>query len=208
MLWLYASLDPPATSSTPVYRIHDHRQTQADKEHVRKTSYGPHFVTPGGVSNTNIVRNVPRLPNSLAITEEGNLSGSIRTSHNTHTHIGNTRQPDQQLKGSSCSSTILSHHSRDVILSHNSRNATCLTPISSYKSRDTFRAITQGTSNKPIFKVSPKHCRSCTSKENKASTSALSPDAAPEPPSETRFQTAWQGTRAAKHQAPRSTLTL
>jgi len=175
---------------------------------VRETSYEPHFVMPDGVPNTNIVRNVPRLLNSSAITEEGNLPGPIRTSHNTHTHTGNTRQPDQHLKGSSCSSTILSHHSRDVILSHNSMNATCLTPIPSHKSRDTFRAITQGTSNKPIFKVSPKHYRSRTSKANKASTSTLSPGAAPEPPSETRFQTAWRGTRAARRQASQSTLTL
>jgi len=27
-------------------------------------------------------------------TEEGNLSGPIRTSHNQHTHTGNTRQPE------------------------------------------------------------------------------------------------------------------
>jgi len=30
----------------------------------------------------------------------------------------------------------------------------------------------------------------------------LSPDAAPEPPSETRFQTAWRETRDARRQAP------
>ncbi|QCE01103.1 hypothetical protein DEO72_LG7g2395 [Vigna unguiculata] len=50
-------------------------------------------------------------------TKEGNLSGPIRTSHNSHTHTGNTRQPEPQLKSSSCSSIILSHNSRDVILS-------------------------------------------------------------------------------------------
>jgi len=27
-------------------------------------------------------------------TEEGNLSGPIRTGHNQHTHTGNTRQPE------------------------------------------------------------------------------------------------------------------
>jgi len=31
LLRLYASPDPPATSSTHVYRVHDHRQTQVDK---------------------------------------------------------------------------------------------------------------------------------------------------------------------------------
>jgi len=30
-----------------------------------KPCYRPHFVTPGGVPNTNIIRNVPRLPNLL-----------------------------------------------------------------------------------------------------------------------------------------------
>ncbi|QCD83311.1 hypothetical protein DEO72_LG2g3655 [Vigna unguiculata] len=84
-------------------------------EHVQETNYGPHSVTPGVVPNTNIVRNVPRLLNSSAITEEGNLSRPIRTSHNTHTHTSNTCQPEPQLKGSSCSSTIPSHNSRDTI---------------------------------------------------------------------------------------------
>jgi len=36
-------------------------------EHVRKTSYRPYSVMPGGVPNTNKVHNVPRLPNSSAI---------------------------------------------------------------------------------------------------------------------------------------------
>jgi len=56
------------------------------------------------------------------ITEEGNLSGPICTGHNQHTHTGNSRQPEPQLKSSSFSSAISSHNSRDVILSHNSRN--------------------------------------------------------------------------------------
>ncbi|QCE15049.1 hypothetical protein DEO72_LG11g2057 [Vigna unguiculata] len=44
-------------------------------EHVRETCYGPHSVTP-----------------------EGNLLGPIRTSHNSHTHTGNTHQFEPQLK--------------------------------------------------------------------------------------------------------------
>jgi len=36
----------------------------------------------------------------------------------------------------------------------------------------------------------------------------LSFGAAPEPPGETRFQTAWRGTRPTRHQAPRNPLTL
>ncbi|QCD79484.1 hypothetical protein DEO72_LG1g3126 [Vigna unguiculata] len=72
----------------------------------------------------------------------GQSSGPIRMSHNSHTHIGNTRQSKPQLKDSSCSSAIPSHNSRDVIPSHNSKNVTCLTLILSHNSRDTFRATT------------------------------------------------------------------
>ena len=66
-------------------------------------------------------------------TEEGNL-----THHSVYTQTSNTCQPKPQLKSSSCSSAITSHNSRDFILSHNSRNVTCLTPIPSHNSRDTF----------------------------------------------------------------------
>ncbi|QCE03741.1 hypothetical protein DEO72_LG8g1766 [Vigna unguiculata] len=93
-------------------------------------------------------------------TEEGNLSGPIRTGHNQHTHTGHTRQPEPQLKGFSCSSAIPSHNSRDVIPSHNSRNTTCLTPIPSHNSRDTFRATTQGTPATPPLKHHQKPRRS------------------------------------------------
>jgi len=93
-------------------------------------------------------------------TEEGNPFGPIRTGHNQHTHTDNTRQLEPQLKGSSCSSAIPSHNSRDVILSHNSRNTTCLTPILSHNSRDTFRATTQGTLAIPPLKHYQKPCRS------------------------------------------------
>jgi len=72
-------------------------------------------------------------------------AGPIRTHHYVHTHNGNTRQLEPQLKSSSCSSVIPSHNSRNVIMSHNSRNTTCLTPILSHNSRDTFQATTQGT---------------------------------------------------------------
>ncbi|QCE03995.1 hypothetical protein DEO72_LG8g2027 [Vigna unguiculata] len=172
-------------------------------------------------------------------------------SHNSHTHTGNTRQLEPQLKSSSCSSAIPSHNSRDAILNHNSRNVTCLTPIPSHNSKDTFRATTQGTfqqadlsgktcfqtawrgtraarreaphstltlqtspggttltASKLTFQVSPKHCRSLTSKVNNASTIVLSPGAAPELLGKTCFQTAWRGTRAARREAPHSTLTL
>ncbi|QCE09780.1 hypothetical protein DEO72_LG10g1003 [Vigna unguiculata] len=90
---------------------------------------------------------------------QGNLSGPIRTGHNQHTHTGHTRQPEPQLKGSSCSSAIPSHNSRDAIPSHNSRNTTCLTPIPSHNSRDTFRATTQGTPATSPLKHYQKPCR-------------------------------------------------
>ena len=107
-------------------------------EHMLETCYRPHSVTPSGVPNTNIVRNVPRLPNSSTDFKEDNLSRPIHTSHNSHTHTGNTRQSEPQLKECFCSSAILSHNSRDVILSHNLRNAMCLSLIPSHNSRDTF----------------------------------------------------------------------
>jgi len=91
-------------------------------------------------------------------TEEGNLFRPICTSHNSHTHTDNTRQPEPQLKSSSCLSAILSNNSRDAIPIHNSRNATYLTPIPSHNSRNT---------SKSTFKISSKSCRPCTSKVSK-----------------------------------------
>jgi len=100
---------------------------------------------PCGVPNTNNIRTSQDYQTRQLITEEGNLTGPIRTRHCMHTHTDNTRQLKPQLKSSSCSSAIPSHNSRDAILSHNPRNATCLTPILSLNSRDTFWATTQGT---------------------------------------------------------------
>ena len=77
--------------------------------------------------------------------DEGNLSGPICTSHNSHTHTRNTHQSEPQLKDFLCSSAIPSHNSRDVILSHNSRdvipshnsrNAMCLPSVPNHNSRD------------------------------------------------------------------------
>jgi len=106
-------------------------------------------------------------------TEEGNLIGPIRTRHNAHTHTGNTRQPEPQLKSSSCSSAIPSHNSRHAILSHNSR--------------------------KPTFEISSKSCRPRTSKQAKTPfASAISPGAAHELPDATHFEIALRGTRVAR----------
>ncbi|QCE04046.1 hypothetical protein DEO72_LG8g2079 [Vigna unguiculata] len=137
-LRLYAPLDPPATSSAHVYRVYDHRQTQADRSTCEKPCYGSHTVMPCGVPNTNNIRTSQDYQTRQLITEEGNLTGPIRTRRCMHTHTDNTRQLKPQLKSSSCSSAILSHNSRDAILSHNPRNATCLTTILSLNSRDTF----------------------------------------------------------------------
>jgi len=126
-------------------------------EHVPETCYGSHSVTLGEVPNTNIVRNAPRLPTRQPNTEEDNLSGPIRTSHNLHTHTDNTRQPEPQLKSSLCSSAIPSYNSKDVIPTHNSRNATCLPNIPSHNSRDTIPSHnSRNATTKFILKVSPK----------------------------------------------------
>ena len=100
---------------------------------------------------------VPRLPKSLVNTKVGNLLGSIRMSHNSHTRTGNTRQSEPQLKECLCPSVILSHNSRDVIPSHNSRNSTCLPYISSHNSRDTNPGHnSRNATTKFILKVSLK----------------------------------------------------
>ncbi|QCD92901.1 hypothetical protein DEO72_LG5g970 [Vigna unguiculata] len=117
-------------------------------------------TTPGDDGHNHVIRVLHLLVSTsrcLAVTPTGHNQESTcgklcyesnttrRTSHNSHTHTGNTRQPEPQLKSSSCSSTIPSNNSRDAIPSHNSRNITCLIPIPSHNSRDTFRATTQGT---------------------------------------------------------------
>jgi len=57
--------------------------------------------------------------------EESNLSGPIRTGHNQHTHIGNTRHPEL--------------NSRNAILS-STRGMYVFNPYPELNSRDTFRA--------------------------------------------------------------------
>jgi len=113
------------------------------------------------------------------------------------THTGNTRQPEPQLKSSSCSSAILSHNSRGVISNHNSRNTTCLTPIPSHNSRDMFWATTQGTlASRPLRYPRSLVDHAHPSKQKPKSATAISPDAA------------HGGARAAMRQAPWNPLTL
>jgi len=109
---------------------------------------------PGRVPNTNNIRMSQDYQTRKLITKEGNLTGPICSRCYVHTHTSNARQPEPQLKSFSCSFAILSHNLRDAIpshnlrdaiLSHNLRNTTCLTPIPSHNSKDTFRATTQGT---------------------------------------------------------------
>ncbi|QCE11755.1 hypothetical protein DEO72_LG10g2992 [Vigna unguiculata] len=88
-------------------------------------------------------------------TEEGNLSGPIRTAHNQHTHTGNTRQPESQLKSSSCSPAIPSHNSRDDILSHNSRNTTCFNPYPEPQLKGYVLSHNSRNTNNPTFEASP-----------------------------------------------------
>ncbi|QCD82672.1 hypothetical protein DEO72_LG2g3012 [Vigna unguiculata] len=153
----------PATLANPshnsrVSRVHPPSRATTQEMLFRATTQGiPHYQT--------------RQPT----TEKGNLSGPIRTGHNQHTHTGNTRQPEPQLKGFSCSSAIPSHNSRDAIPSHNSRNTTCLTPIPSHNSRDTFRATTQGTPATSPLKHYQKPCRTPCEVQQLGLTAAKSP---------------------------------
>ncbi|QCE03630.1 hypothetical protein DEO72_LG8g1655 [Vigna unguiculata] len=113
-------------------------------------------------------------------TEEGNLSGPIRTGHNQHTHTGNTLPPEPQLKGSSRSSAIPSHNSRDAILSHNSRNTTCLTPIPSHNSRDAI--LSHNSRNTTCLTPIPSHNSRDTSINRLAGDTCRQALPAPRPP--------------------------
>jgi len=121
-------------------------------------------------------------------TEEGDLNWPIRTRHNVHTHTGNTRQLEPQLKSSSCSSDIPRHNWRDVIPSHNSKNVTCLTPIPSHKSRN----ISKSTLETSLKLVDHAH-----SKQTKHP--CFINIAWRYTPGAIGLQTAWQGTRTARH---------
>jgi len=104
-----------------------------------------------------VVCNIPRLPNLQTTVEEGNLSKPIHTSHNSHTHTDHTRQSEPQLKECLCSSAILSH---------NSRNATCLPSIPSHNSRDTVPSHnSRNTPASRSLRYYTKPCRPRTSKE-------------------------------------------
>ncbi|QCD79354.1 hypothetical protein DEO72_LG1g2993 [Vigna unguiculata] len=98
--------------------------------------------------STNIVRNVPGPPKSLATIEEGNPSGPIRTGHNQHTHTGTLanlrhnsrflvfiRYPEPQLKGT--------HSGPQAIECH------MLNRYPEPQLKDTFRAKTLRTSTSP-----------------------------------------------------------
>jgi len=138
---------------------------------VRETCYEPHSIMLGGVPNTNIVRNVPRLPKSSAKYWGGQsiwthpYEPQFAQSHWQHSPTWATtqeflvfiRHPKPQLKR--C-------HSEPQLKEHFS---------------------------KPTFKVSPKPCRSRTSKQTVTLPFVLSLGAASELPGETQFQSAWRG---------------
>ena len=111
-----------------------------------------------------LVRNVPRLPNSLATYQGGQscwthpYEPQLTYSHRQHLPIQATTQ------GFLMSSAIPSHNSRYVIQSHNSRNATCFPLSRATIQRILFRATTQGTLQQVDFKVSAKPCRPHISK--------------------------------------------
>jgi len=93
---------------------------------------------------------------SLQFIFKHKIFGPIRTGHNQHTHTGNTRQPEPQLKGSSCSSAIPSNNSRDAILSHNSRNTTCFNPYLEPQLKGYVPSHNSRNTNNPTFEASPK----------------------------------------------------
>jgi len=118
-------------------------------EHVQETYCGPYSVTPGRVPNTNIVRNVPKLPNSLAKYWGGqsiwthSYEPQIAYSHRQHSPIWATTQgflvfichPEPQLKRCYSELQPKEYHVfnpypepqlKGYVLSHNSRN----TPVS------------------------------------------------------------------------------
>ncbi|QCD99854.1 hypothetical protein DEO72_LG7g1140 [Vigna unguiculata] len=93
-------------------------------------------------------------------------------------------------------------------LSHNSRNDTCLTPISSNNSRDMFCATTQGTpASRPSGYQQSLVDHTHPKQANTRLASTLSPGAVLELPDKTCFKTAWRGTRTVRRQAPLMPLT-
>ncbi|QCD83534.1 hypothetical protein DEO72_LG2g3880 [Vigna unguiculata] len=105
-------------------------------EHVRETCYGPHSVTPGGVPNTNIVLNVPRLPNSLASYRGGQsfwihpYEPKLAYSYRQYSPIRATtqgflvflRHPKPQLKECHVFNPYLESQLKGYVPSYNSRN--------------------------------------------------------------------------------------
>ena len=79
-----------------------------------------------------------------------------------------------------------------------------LTPIMSPNSRDTFRAITQGTPTIPPLKHHQKPCRSQLQNQQPKVAAAKSLGGEHIPPGAVSSHTAWQGTRIAKRQAPQN----
>ncbi|QCD79539.1 hypothetical protein DEO72_LG1g3181 [Vigna unguiculata] len=85
-------------------------------------------------------------------TEKGNLSGPICTSHNQHTHTGNTLQPElnsrvPRVRPPSRAQLERCHSELNL------RNATCLTHISSSTQGICSKLNSRNTS-KPTFKLS------------------------------------------------------
>ncbi|QCE15238.1 hypothetical protein DEO72_LG11g2247 [Vigna unguiculata] len=118
--------------------------------------------------------------------------------HVRETMLRIIHHPSVLAKTSTLTPTTLanpSHNSR-VPRAHPPSRATtqgiprALTPIPSHNSRDTFRAITQGTPAIPPLKHHQKACRSRLQNQPKVAT-AKSPGGA-------SFQIAWRGMRIAK----------
>jgi len=118
-----------------------------------KSCYRSHSTTLGGVSNMNhSLYSRTKISTSLAITCDCSIEWrtSIRATTRTLTLVTHTIL-SHNWRNVQCSSSILSHNSKDAILSHNLRNATCLPSILRHNLRN--------AATTPSLRYNPKPCK-------------------------------------------------
>jgi len=103
------------------------------------------------------------LPNSLVLYQEGQSIWTRRTRHNVHTHTSNTRQPEPQLKSSSCichlEPQLKRCHSEPQLKEYHVPNPYFEPQLKGYVLNHNSR-----NTSKPTFEISPKPYRSHKSK--------------------------------------------
>ena len=175
---------------------------------MRETYYGSCSVMPGGVPNTDIVRNVPRLPNSLAKYWGGQsiwthpYEPQLAHSHQQHSPTQATtqdflvfiRHPEPQLKW---------RHSKPQVKEFHVFNSYPKQQLKGYVPRHNSR----NTPTSPPLRYHQSLVDHTHKKINNHSATTLSPSVALEPPGEICFQTAWQDTSIARRQVPLMPLT-